>query len=350
MTNAMFASGAGPREFGRIYPPDRAWLARQAAEPAIDPQLPIIDTHFHFIDVPGLRYMGSDWAAEQAGCGHRIVGSVYAEAQTGYRSSGPEALRPVGEVELVVQETRGRPAMAMGIVGHADLMLGSAVEETLAAQMEAGEGRFRGIRYALASDPHPGIVVHHRPPDDWATNGRLHDGLRVLQRLDLSFDAWAFFHQQDQVAALARRHADLNIVALHCGGLLGYGPYAGRADEVFGVWRSHMALLAACPNVSIKLGGILGRLAAYDYLNTEAPEPSSALATAVRPYMLTLIDLFGPDRCMFESNYPVDAVVTGYGVLWNTFKRVTAGFTGDEKLAMYGGTARRVYRLDPASG
>lgn len=109
-----------------------------------------------------------------------------------------------------------------------------------------------------------------------------------------------------------------------------------------------MTQLAACPNVSIKLGGTLGRLAAYDYLNTEAPEPSTALAAAVRPYLLTLIDLFGPGRCMFESNYPVDTVFSGYGVLWNTYKRVTADFTENEKIAMYGGTARRVYRLPPA--
>jgi L-fuconolactonase len=348
MANAMFASADGPREFGRIYPPRPQWLARQAPEAALEPDLPIIDTHFHFLDLPGFRYMGADWEAEHASCGHRIVGSVYAEAQTGYRSEGPEALKPVGEVELVVRESRGRPGMAMGIVGHADLLLGDAVTETLAAQVEAGEGRFKGIRYALASDPDPAIAVHHRPPADWSTDARIHAGLRVLQRMDLSFDSWAFFHQQDRIAALAREHADLNIVALHCGGLLGYGPYAGKADEVFQAWRANMTQLAACPNVNVKLGGTFGRLAAYDYLNTEVPEPSTALAAAARPYLLTLIDLFGPGRCMFESNYPVDTVFSGYGVLWNTYKRVTADFTENEKIAMYGGTARRVYRLAPA--
>lgn len=348
MARAMFSTGDGPREFGRIYPPRREWLARQAPETALESALPIIDTHFHFLDLPGFRYMAADWAAEQAACGHNIVGSVYAEAQTGYRTQGPDALKPVGEVELVMRETAGRAAMALGIVGHADLMLGDAVEATLAAQVEAGKGRFKGIRYALATDPDPAIAVHHRPPADWFTNAKLHAGLEVLQRLGLAFDAWAFFHQQDCIAALARQHPDLNIVALHCGGLLGYGPYAGRADEVFQTWRGNMAKVAACPNVTVKLGGILGRLAAYDYLNTEVPEPSSALAAAVRPYLLTLIDLFGPERCMFESNYPVDTVFTGYGVLWNTYKRVTSDFSQNEKIAMYGGTARRVYRLAPA--
>jgi predicted TIM-barrel fold metal-dependent hydrolase len=348
MANAMFSTAAGPREFGRIYPPRRDWLARQVPEAAREPELPIIDAHFHFLDLPGFHYMGADWAAEQAGCGHRIVGSVYAEAQTGYRTHGLEALRPVGEVELVERETRGRPGMAMGIVGHADLMLGAAVEQTLAGQLEAGEGRFKGIRYALALDSHPDIAVHHRPPDDWMTNARFHEGLKVLTRLGLSFDAWAFFHQQGEVAALARRHPELNMVVLHCGGLLGYGPYQGRADEVFQSWLAKMREVAACPNTSIKLGGTLGRLAAYDYLNADVPEPSTALAAAVRPYLLSLIDLFGPGRCMFESNYPVDTVVTGYGVLWNTYKHVTADFTENEKIAMYGGTARRIYRLDPA--
>lgn len=196
MANAMFSTDAGPREFGRIYPPRPDWLAQQAPEAALEPDLPIIDTHFHFLDLPGFHYMAEDWAHEQAASGHRIVGSVYAEAQTGYRTDGPAALKPVGEVDLVVRETQARPGMAMGIVGHADLMLGDAVEETLAAQVTAGQGRFKGIRYALASDPDPGIIVHHQPPAGWAASAKFHAGLRVLQKMGLSFDSWAFFHSR----------------------------------------------------------------------------------------------------------------------------------------------------------
>ena len=141
--------------------------------------------------------------------------------------------------------------------------------------------------------------------------------------MGLSFDAWAFFHQLPAITAMARRHPGLNIVSEHCGGLLGYGPYAGQSHEVFETWRRNLAQLADCPNVSLKIGGTLGRLAAYDYLNVERPEPSHRLAQCLKPYVLTGIELFGPERCMFESNYPVDAVVTGYRVLWNTFKRLT---------------------------
>lgn len=244
-----------------------------------------------------------------------------------------------------MRESQPYPDMVQGMVGYADLALGDAVEETLAAQAAAAQGRFKGVRYGLMLDPHPEILTHSPPPADIFERAAFRQGLRVLARLGLSFDAWVLFHQQPRIAQLARENPDLHIVVEHCGGLIGYGPYQGRAEEVFRTWQAHMKEVAACPNVSIKLGGVLGRLAAYDYLNTEVPEPSDALAKALRPYLLPLIDMFGPARCMFESNYPVDAAYAGSRTLWNAYKRITAHFSDDEKAAMYGGTARRIYRL-----
>ena len=107
-----------------------------------------------------------------------------------------------------------------------------------------------------------------------------------------------------------------------------------------------MTALAACPNVTVKLGGTLMRLASHDYLNVQVPEPSETLAMCLRPYILPCIDLFGANRCMFESNFPVEKMVTGYAVLWNAFKRITAEAPPSEKRALYSGTAKRVYRLD----
>jgi L-fuconolactonase len=345
MSNDLYALQEGARrEFGRFYPPRPDWLASEVAEPVLEPDLPIVDTHFHMVDVPGIRYLHADFAAD-LDAGHRIVASVHAEAQTGYHVDGPELLRPVGETIAIVREGEAESRIANGIVGYADLLAGARVEQTLAAHVQAGNGRFRGIRFSLSKDPHPEIRVHHRTPDDVFESAALHAGLRVLQGMDLSFDAWAFFHQLPAVTRLAKRHPDLEIVAEHCGGLLGYGPYAGRADEVFSTWRRNLAQLADCPNVSIKIGGILGRLAAYDYLTVERPEPSAALAAVLRRYVLTCIDLFGPSRCMFESNYPVDAMAASYRLLWNTYKRITSEFSADEKTALYSGTARKVYRL-----
>ena len=341
----MFAADQGPLQFGRIYPLRREWLNSRPPEPVLEPDLPIIDTHFHFFDLPGLRYMAADWAAECERSGHNIAGCVYVEAQTGYRTTGPASMAPVGEMELVMRETAPYPGMIQGIVGYADLTLGAAVEETLAAQMTAAQGRLRGIRYGLMLDPHPEILTHAPPPEDIFERATFREGLKVLARLGLSFDAWGLFHQQPRIAQLARDNPDLHVVAEHCGGPIGYGPYQGRAQEVFQVWQANMREVAACPNVSLKLGGVLGRLAAYDYLNTERPEPSDALANALSPYLLPLIDMFGPSRCMFESNYPVDATYASSRTLWNAYKRITAHFSPDEKAAMYAGTARRVYRL-----
>jgi predicted TIM-barrel fold metal-dependent hydrolase len=345
--DAMFGGTAGAehREFGRIYPPRHDWLARQAPEPVLEPELPIVDAHYHLLDVPGYRYLADELRADIA-TGHRIEALVYAEVQTGYRQDGPESLRPVGETEFVLRHTAAEPRLAAGIVGYADLTLGSRVQEVLAAHIDAGGGRFKGIRYSTALDPHPDIRVHHRSAPGVMREPAFHDGIRAVQKMGLSFDAFVFFHQLPEVEALARAHPGLNLVLQHCGGLLGYGPWAGRRDEVFALWRSNVSAVAKCPNVSIKLGGMLGRLAAYDYVNADRPEPSERLAEALRPYILHCIDAFGPARCMFESNYPVDNLVTGYAALWNTYKRITADLSPHEKRDAYGGTARRVYRLD----
>ncbi|MDP2703194.1 MAG: amidohydrolase family protein, partial [Candidatus Rokubacteria bacterium] len=131
----------------------------------------------------------------------------------------------------------------------------------------------------------------------------------------------------------------------HVGGPLGYGPYEGRRDEVFASWKASMTELARCPNVTLKLGGMVMRLAAFDYKTMEAPPSSAELAAFWGPYMGTCIELFGPDRCMFESNFPVEKMGTGYAAVWNAFKRIAAGASADEKLALFSGTARRAYRL-----
>src|SRR6266478_6030316 len=125
-------------------------------------------------------------------------------------------------------------------------------------------------------------------------------------------------------------------------GVLGYGSYAGKKDEVHAAWRSNMAELATCPNVSVKLGGMLNRGAALNFRELPAP-PNSA---AWRPYVEPCIELFGAERCNFESNFPVDKMGTGYATLWNAFKRITAGCSRTEKLALYSGTAKRLYHLD----
>jgi predicted TIM-barrel fold metal-dependent hydrolase len=106
-----------------------------------------------------------------------------------------------------------------------------------------------------------------------------------------------------------------------------------------------MVELAQCPNVSMKLGGMLMRAALLDYQAAQRPPSSEELAALWRPYMETCIELFGAHRCMFESNFPVEKMGIGWVALWNAFKRIASGASADEKLALFHDTAQRVYRL-----
>jgi predicted TIM-barrel fold metal-dependent hydrolase len=342
-----------PTQFGRIHPPDEEWLARGTPEPVLEPDLPIIDTHHHLWDRGGHRYFLPEFLADVA-TGHRVVATVFLECHSMYRADGPAAMRPVGETEFVAGQAAmsasglyGPTRVAAGIVGFADLTLGDRVEPVLEAHLRAGGGRFRGVRHAAAWDASDviGNAATAEAPHLYR-RGDFRAGLTVLTRLGLALDAWVFHPQLGDVVELARAFPDTTIVLGHVGGVLGYGPYAGRAPEVFAAWKPRIAELAGCPNVVVKLGGMMMRLAAYDYRTQPKPPTSAELAALWRPYLETCIERFGAVRCMFESNFPVDKMGIGWAGLWNTFKRITAGASAAEKQALFSGTARRVYRLD----
>jgi len=344
---------AHPTRYGRITAPTEAWLAQAPSEPILEPALPIVDTHHHLWERPDHRYLLPELLAD-LGSGHNVVATVFLECHAMYRARGPVELRPVGETEFVTgiaamsdSGLYGSTRVAAGIVGFADLALGDRVEPVLEAHLRAGGGRFRGVRHAAAWDaseiignsavatgPH-----HMRRPEFRA-------GLARLTALGLSLDAWVFHPQLADAIDLARAAPTANIIVGHCGGPLGYGPYAGKRDEVFAVWKAGVTELARYPNVTMKLGGMMMRLAAYDYGALPAPPSSAELAAHWRPYIEHCIECFGSTRCMFESNFPVEKMGIGYAALWNAFKRLTAGASADDKHALFSGTARRVYRLD----
>jgi L-fuconolactonase len=339
-------------QFGRIVAPREAWLAKQPVESILEPELPIIDTHHHLWDRPDHRYLLHELLADLR-TGHNVVATVFVECHAMYRAHGPAEMRPVGEVEFVAgiaamsdSGQYGPTRIAAGIVGFADLTLGDRVEPVLEAQVRAGGGRFRGVRHSAAWDASE-IIGNSRT----AKGPRLfaqpdfRAGLARLTALGLSLDAWQFHPQLPDTIDLARAFPAATIIVGHCGGPLGYGPYAGKKDEVFASWKANIAELARCENVSMKLGGMMMRLAAYDYGAFPAPPSSTELADYWRPYIETCIERFGANRCLFESNYPVEKMGIGYAALWNAFKRIVAGASKDEKLAMFSGTARRVYRL-----
>ena len=345
-------SASRPTGFGRIHAPDETYLAALPPEPVIEPDLAIIDTHHHLWERDGHRYLLHEFLAD-ARSGHNLVASVFMECHAMYRRHGPPEMRPVGEAEFVAGQAAmsesglyGPTRVAAAIVGFADLTLGDRVAPVLEALIQASGGRFRGVRHSAAWDASDviGNSATARGPHLLKEAG-FRAGLARLTALGLSLDAWAFHPQLPDVIDLARACPDARIVMGHVGGPLGYGPYAGKRDEVFASWKASIAELARCPNVVMKLGGMMMRLAAYDYRTAPAPPTSAQLAALWGPWIEFCIERFGADRCMVESNFPVDKMGIGWAALWNAFKRMAAGASPAEEEALFSGTARRVYRL-----
>ena len=339
--------------FGRITPPDMAWLAQAPEEPVLDPELAIVDTHHHLWDhAARYRYLLPEFL-EDVATGHNVTETVFVQCHAMYRAKGPAEMRPVGETEFVAgiaamsaSGIYGKTQVAAGIVGFADLTLGDQLDDVLDTHIRAGGGRFRGVRHSGAWDADP-IIGNGAKDMGLYASPAFSDGLGRLAAHGLSLDAWVFHTQLGEVLDLARDHPDANIILCHCGGPLGYGPYGSKQDEVRAQWLASITEISECPNVSVKLGGMMMRLAAYDYGALPAPPSSMELADYWRPYIEPCIELFGPERCMVESNFPVDKMGIGYAALWNAFKRIAAGASPAEKAAIFSGTARRVYRLSP---
>lgn len=325
------------------------WLASYREE-ALEPELPIIDPHHHLSDRLWGGYLQDDFLAD-LGSGHRIQSTVFIQVGFGYHEEGPEHLRPVGETQRVVDiAARANAAQAgtrvcEGIVGFADFMLGARVEEILAAHLQAAAGRFRGIRCHAAAHAEFQYGVMHAPPLHIYTDPKFREGYATLSRFGLTFDSWAYHTQLDELYDLAFTFPDIPVVIDHIGVPLGVGPYVGQRDAVFAEWKQRLQKIAALPNVWIKLGGLGMSVFGFGFHLANRPPSSEELAQAWGPYILTCIEIFGPSRCMFESNFPVDKGTCSYSVLWNTFKRITAGMSADEIRLLYRDTAADFYRL-----
>jgi L-fuconolactonase len=335
----------------RPVDPRDTWLA-QVTEQPLDPAMPIIDPHHHLWDHPGSRYMLDEILADTA-TGHRVVATVFVECMSMYRADGFEPMRPVGETEFVngiaAQSASGQygdTRIAAGIVGFADLALGVEVEPVLQAHIAAAPMRFRGIRHAGGFDADPQIRNSHtNPPADLYESARFREGFAKLRPMGLSFDAWQYHPQLQSLTNLARAFPDTTIILDHFGGPVGIASYEGKREAIFKQWKLDVADLARCPNVVAKLGGINMPLNGFNWHKMPAPPSSDHLVAQTRDYYLHAIDKFGPSRCMFESNFPVDRISCSYAVLWNAFKKIAADFSKDERADLFYRTAARVYRL-----
>jgi len=322
------------------------WLAL-VDEPVLDPALDIIDPHHHLWHRRNERYLMDELLAD-LNTGHNIRATVFVQCRSMYRLDGHEALRSLGETEFVVRATQGlapnQPQVAAGIVCMADLMLGSQVVPVLEAHIEAAQGRLRGVRNMTSSHPSATSMFGHMPPHR-LLDPQWRKGAAHLVTHGLSCDIYAFHTQLDEVVDLARHQPDLTIILNHLGTPLGTGPFENQRAEVFADWKARMARAAACPNIVLKLGGAGIHLMGFRFHEQALPPDSQTLAEAWRPYVHTCIELFGPERCMFESNFPVDKGQFSYKVLWNAFKRLVQEASAEEKAQLFSKTAARVYRL-----
>ena len=343
------------------------------AEPILEPDLPIVDPHHHLWDrsarlleaLPSTghgfeeiirrapRYLLDELLADVAS-GHRVRATVFLECGAMYRASGPEPLRCVGETEFVngvaamtASGLYGDVRACAGIVAHADLRMGAAVEEVLRAHESAAPDRFRGIRQSASWDEDPGVLgpLAGRVPAGLYLDRKFREGFAVLERLGLSFDAWLLEPQLGELIDLARAFPGTTIVLDHVGTPLGIAAYAGKREARFAAWRESVRALAECPNAVVKLGGLAMPFAGFATFDATPRASSEALGSDWRPYLETCIEAFGASRCMFESNFPVDRLGCDYATLWNAFKRIAARCSSDEKSALFAGTAARVYRL-----
>lgn len=339
-----------------LITPEFAVAQQPVPEDIIEPGLEIVDPHHHLWDfpptndAPARRYVLDDFLADAAS-GHNITATVFAECLTSYRADGPAELKSLGETEFVTaianaSAARGGIKVAHGIVGHVDLNIGDRAKGVLEAHMAAAGGRFRGIRDASAWDEFP---FFGRPLDpkrrDLLESAKFREGFAALEKLNLSFDAFCFHTQIDQVTGLAKAFPGTKIILDHLGSPLGAGPYAGRKAEVFAAWRKSIEALAQATNVYMKVGGLGMRFVAMPSFQKKPQATSEQIANDWRPFVDVAINAFGPARCMFESNVPPDKDTGSYRTLWNVFKRLAAGYSPSEKARLFSGTAREVYRL-----
>ena len=329
--------------------PDDIWLATLQEE-VLEPALPIIDPHHHLWVRSGYTYLMPELAADLES-GHNIIATVFAECHSMYRKEGPKAERSLGETEFVrgqaamsASGTFGRAGACDVMFGNVDLTLGRAVEPILEQHIAASGGRFRGVRISSGwhADKKIGNVTEQ---PNLLIDPRVSEAAAVLSRMGLSLDCWLYHPQLDEVAQLADAHPGLTIILNHVGSPILGGPYRGKTDEVFKVWKAAITRVSNRNNVFIKLGAMPIRMPGFEG-DRSLPPGSAEVAAAWRPWMETCIEAFGPARSMYESNFPVQKRWCSYQVCWNAFKRISASASASEKADLFAGAAARAYRLE----
>ena len=332
----------------RHAPIRQDWLDKRREE-IIEPDLPIVDPHHHMWDRPANRYLFQDLLADTAS-GHNIVATCFEECREMYRADGPQEHKSLGETEFVngiaamsASGKYGKTRCIAGIIGNVDLRIGGRAKGILEQHVTISGGRFKGIRNGATWHADPSLQIYcSGAPEGLYRDRNFREGFAGLASLGLSFDAWLFHTQLSDVVDLARAFPQGTIVLNHVGGPLAIGPYAGKREEGFAEWRAGIREVADRPNTYVKLGGLAMKLTGFTFFENDDPPSSQDLEKAWRPYIEVCLDAFGPQRSMFESNFPVDKGMCSYPVMWNAFKRIAADARPMRKRRCSAGRQRRL--------
>tara|TARA_B100001093_G_scaffold316138_1_gene301623 strand:- start:4091 stop:5098 length:1008 start_codon:yes stop_codon:yes gene_type:complete len=319
-----------------------------------EPEREIIDAHHHLwktgpmaesYELTKFRY--------DTGTGHNVVGTMFVECGVSYLDTGPDRFKPIGESRFArknaekseIEAGPGKPPI-LGIVAYADLMQGKAAKDILLAQKEAAGEYFSGIRYATAFHPNPpegnrriGQIKHIMLRDTFR------EGFSQLRDLNISYDAWLLYDQIPELIDLANKFEDIQIVLNHLGGPIGIGLTCVNREAVLSDWKTNLDELSKCENVNVKLGGLCMPITGWAWHERTENVDLQEIYDNQADFYKFVIDLFGPRRCMFESNFPIDRLSISYKTLWNLFKLIGLSYNECEKQYLFSKTCIETYRL-----
>lgn len=301
----------------------------------LDPDLSIIDSHHHLWAREGEPpYLLDAFLKDIAASGARITSSVYV-GETALGNKMAEAAAKISPCRV-----------AAAIIGNADVRSGDAIAEDLDRQMELAPGRFRGFRTMAMYHPDPAVQFHGRRQQRGVFESPGFPlAMKHVATRNLVYEVCVWDAGIPDVAAIADRFADVQFVLEHMGVPMLEGIDAAGRINVRNAWRKALQDLARRPNVVVKVGG-MGMPSWGFGFDKRAVKPDYRELTQVwKPWIDIVIDVFGPDRCMMESNYPPDSAACSYGDLWNALKSSTADYSKDERAALFHLTAAKIYRI-----
>ena len=315
--------------------------------------LPICDPHFHLWDLANRpnsnlgseveeqlpTYLGADYGAEMKTlpAALRLVSRVHVETVVGQMEGHP-VVDTVDETRWVcaqLEPTESECPFALVAYVHLARKPEQA-ERMLRQHMEVSAGRLCGVRMILNHHPdNPALTWPQVESGELMRTGNFREGLAQLVDLDLSFDLSCHPHQVADAVAVLCDFPSLRVVANHVGFL-----NEDRAHEQ--LWREAMRALAELPNVFMKLSML--------WFGNQGYHQDESKAARVRDTVLELIDLFGCQRCMFASNYPVDKVAgISISKLYSDFLRWTESRSMKDRAALFHDTAVKAYRLESSA-